>query len=132
MILLSSASGSAQEQVFRNVAVAEGARVRVGIHGNVSKECTPGALPEVKVVTPPKNGTLTVSSGKTKAGSLARCPSLEVPARGVFYQPKPRYSGPDEIVYEIRRSDGRKQSITIKLTVGGAPKPAAKEDGVEL
>lgn len=81
-VLLFPAAASAQEQIFRNVSVAQGARVRVGIHGNVSSECSPGPLPEIKVVTPPKYGTLAVSSGKTKAGTLKRCPQLEVPARG--------------------------------------------------
>lgn len=124
---------SAQEQIFRNLDVAQGARVRVGIHGNVSKECSAGPLPEIKVITALKNGTLAVNSGKTKAGTLARCPGLEVPARAVFYQANPRYNGPDEIVYELKRSDGRDQSITVKISVG-AGKPAGNrpQGGVDL
>ena len=133
-VLLSTAA-SAQEQVFRSVNVAQGASTRVGIHGNVSKECAAGPLPEIKIVTAPKNGTLTVNSGKSKAGALNRCPNLEVPARAVFYKANARYSGPDEVTYEVKRPDGRNQSVTVKITVGGAAgKPDAKrtEGGVDL
>ena len=70
-VLLFTGTAIAQEQLFRTLNVPQGARVRLGIHGNVSDTCTPGALPEIKVVTPPKNGTLAVNSGKTKPGSLA-------------------------------------------------------------
>jgi hypothetical protein len=125
---------AAQEQVFRTLNVSEGARVRLGIHGNVSKACEPGALPEIKIVTAPKNGTLAVSSGKTKAGALSRCPALEVPARAVFYQSNPRYTGADEVVYQLVRPNRPSQAITIKITVGGSAKPPAKrsEDSVDL
>jgi hypothetical protein len=132
--LLLAGSVSAQEQLFRNMNVSEGARVRLGMHGNVSKACESGALPEIKVVTAPKNGTLAVRSGKTKAGTLARCPALEVPARAVFYQANPRYTGADEVVYQLVRPNRPTQAITIKITVGGAAKPPEKrnEDGVDF
>ena len=71
----------AQDQSFRSADAQAGKPVRLGIHGNVSKECAAGALPEIKVVTPPKHGALSLKSGKSKAGELARCPKLEVPAK---------------------------------------------------
>ena len=45
--VLFSGAAASQEQVFRNVSVAQGASARVGIHGNVSKECAAGPLPEI-------------------------------------------------------------------------------------
>jgi hypothetical protein len=133
-MLVLAGDATAQEQLFRTLNVGLGARVRLGIHGNVSPTCEAGALPEIKVVTSPKNGSLAVTSGKTKAGALARCASLEVPARAVFYQPNPRYAGPDEVAYEITRPNRPAQTITIKIMVGGAAKPAPKNNnsGVEL
>jgi hypothetical protein len=127
--LLLAGPATAQEQLYRTVNVAQGARVRLGIHGNVSSTCEVGALPEIKVVTPPKNGSLAVSSGKTKAGALARCATLEVPAQAVFYQPNPRYSGSDEVAYQVTRADRPTQTITIRIMVGGAAKPARPDRG---
>jgi hypothetical protein len=107
----------AQDQSFRSADAQAGKPVRLGIHGNVSKDCTVGTLPEIKVVTPPKHGALSLKSGKTKAGELARCPKLEVPAKAVFYQSDPKYSGSDEVAYAVKGADGQVQTLTIKITV---------------
>ena len=124
---------SAQEKVFRNVEAAPGKEIRLALVGNVSKECTLGPKPVVKVLTPPKNGTLSIRSGKTKPGSLARCPNLEVPAEGLFYTANAKFSGTDEVVYGVTRSDGRNQLVTIRITVGQATKPKPEsQTGTEL
>lgn len=114
----------AQERLFRSVDAAAGTQVRLGMAGNVSPDCKPGPLPEVKVVTPPKNGQLAIRDGKTKPGSLSRCPTLEVPARGVFYQAKAKFNGSDEVAYEVRRPDGRVQVHTVRITVSEQAKPS--------
>jgi hypothetical protein len=128
-LLCTIAPASAQEKVFRSIEAAPGKEARLGLVGNVSKECTPGPRPQVKVVTPPKNGTLSIRSGKTKPGSLARCPNLEVPAEGVFYTANPSFNGTDEVVYSVTRSDGRNQLVTIRITVSGKAKPAPQSQG---
>src|SRR5215204_793229 len=107
----------AQDQVFRSADAQAGKPVRLGIHGNVSKECSTGALPEITVVTPPKHGALSLKSGKTKAGELARCPKLEVPAKAVFYQSDPKFSGSDEVAYAVTGTNGHVQTLTIEITV---------------
>ena len=107
----------AQDQTFRSADAQAGKPVRLGIHGNVSKECATGALPEIKVVTPPKHGALSLKSGKTKAGELARCPKLEVPAKAVFYQSDPKYSGLDEVAYAVKGANGQVRTLTIRITV---------------
>lgn len=121
-----------QEQLFRSMKATAGTQVRLGLIGNVTRECTPGPMPEVKVVTPPKNGTLAVRSGKSKAGSLKRCPDLEVSVQGVFYQANPNFSGTDEVVYEVKRPDGKTQTINTRIEVGTrqapGPKPRDTED----
>ena len=120
---------SAQERVFRSIEAAPGREVGLALIGNVSKECTPGPKPEVKIVTPPKSGTLAIRSGKTKPGRLARCPNLEVPAEGIFYTANPRFSGTDEVVYSVTRADGRNQMVTIRITVAERRKPGSQPQG---
>jgi hypothetical protein len=116
----------AQERLFRSVDAAPGKQIRLGLVGNVTPDCKIGAKPEVKVVSPPKHGVLAIRSGKTKPGSLARCPSLEVPAEGVFYQAPPKFSGSDEVVYQVTRPDGRNQVVTVKIGVRGAAEAGQK------
>jgi hypothetical protein len=82
------------DQLYRSAEATAGKTVRLGVLTNISREGTPGPLPEVKVTVPPKHGTLAIRCGKAKAGPLARCPNLEPPVQGVFYQSQIRYSGP--------------------------------------
>lgn len=123
-LLSVAGSAAAQERLFRSVDAPPGQQVRLGMAGNVSPDCKPGPLPEVKVLTLPKNGQLAIRDGKAKPGSLQRCPTLEVPARGVFYQARSGFKGTDEVAYEVRRPDGRVQVHTIQITVSGQAKPA--------
>ncbi|HEY8565560.1 MAG TPA: 4-aminobutyrate aminotransferase [Beijerinckiaceae bacterium] len=131
--LAATGAASAQEKLFRSLDVPTGKQARLGIYENVGKDCVAGPNPEVNVTTLPKNGTVAVRTGKTKAGALPRCPKLEVPAQGVFYQPSKGFTGADEVTYEVKRPDGRNQVITIKITVKNDAKPADKPSGgIEL
>ena len=67
------------------------------------------------MVTPPKHRALSLKSGKTKAGELARCPTLEALAKAVFYQSEPKYSGSDEGAYAVKGADGHVQTLAIKI-----------------
>ena len=39
--------------VYRSADAVAGKSERLGVYGNVQKDCTPGPLPTVRVVTPP-------------------------------------------------------------------------------
>lgn len=124
---------AAQEnKVYRSTEAVTGKSVRLGVYANVSKECTTGPLPEVKVVTPPKHGSLAVRTGNLKPGVVPRCPNLEIPAQGVFYQSNAKYTGADEVAYEVKHQNGRVQSLSVKITVTGAAKPGAKPPVIDL
>jgi hypothetical protein len=124
---------AAQEQVFRNTKAVAGKQTRVGIVGNVTQECTPGPMPEVKMITTPKNGTLAIRTGTLRAGSLKRCPELAVPVRVLFYQAYPTFSGTDELIYEVKHPTGKTQTITTKIDVGAAQTSApAADTGADL
>ena len=95
MLIAATGLARAQEQTFRPVKTTPGKLLRLGLVGNVTKECTPGPLPEIQVATQHSNGTLAIRSGKSKAGSLARYPNLEVPMQGIFYQANSGFTGTD-------------------------------------
>lgn len=125
-------AGAQENKVYRSADAVTGKSARLGVYANVSKECTTGPLPEIKVVTPPKHGSLSVKTGNLKPGAVPRCPNLEVPVQGVFYQSNPRFTGADEVAYEVKHQNGRVQSLTVKITVGGEAKPGAKPPVIDL
>ncbi len=133
LLVLVFGSALAQEQLFRTVKASAGKQTRLGVIGNVTKECTPGPMPEVKVVTAPKKGTLAIRTGKSKAGSLKRCPNLEVPLRGVFYEANASATGTDEVVYEVKRANRSTQTITANIEIGaGAGSSTPADDSADL
>ena len=79
---------------YRSADAVAGKSERLGVYGNVQKDCTSGPLPTVRVVTPPKHGELNVRSGTLKVGRITRCPKLAPKAQGIFYKANPGYKGP--------------------------------------
>jgi hypothetical protein len=130
--LLFAVPALAQDKTYRNAAAISGRPLRLAVFENVSPDCKPGPLPEINVTTPPKNGTLAVRSGKVKAGSLSRCPTLEVPRNGVFYQSKPGFKGADEVAFEVKRPDGRTHLVTYRIEVSEQPKRGTKPETTDL
>jgi len=124
----------AQTSVYRSVNAASGKSVRVRVVTNLKKDCTVGAPASIRVVTPPKNGSLVVKNGKLKTPADYRCPNVETPVQAVFYQSNPKYTGSDEVAFEVKTAEGPTQSISIKIHVGDKPAAAApkEKDGVDL
>ncbi|QRM35176.1 4-aminobutyrate aminotransferase [Microvirga sp. VF16] len=113
---------------YRSTDVVAGKSHRLGVYGNVQKDCTSGPLPTVRVVTSPKHGELNVRSGKLKAGRISRCPKLEATAQGIFYKPNPTYKGADEVSYEVKSASGKVESHIVRITVKDATPAEAKSN----
>ncbi|MBA1154634.1 4-aminobutyrate aminotransferase [Microvirga mediterraneensis] len=134
LVLSGTAALAQTNSSHRSEDVVVGKAHRLGVYGNVQKDCTPGPQPTIRVVAPPKHGELNVRSGKLKAGRISRCPKLEAPAQGVFYKPNSAYKGVDEVSYEVKSASGRVESHTIRITVKEAmpadsrPTPDADAD----
>ncbi|MFC4172906.1 4-aminobutyrate aminotransferase [Microvirga sp. GCM10011540] len=130
VLCLSSVAGHAQtNSVYRAADAVPGKTLRLGLYGSVKRDCSVGPAPEVRVLTPPKHGSLAVRSGKVKASRVRNCPNLEAPVQGVFYQPARGYTGPDEVRYEVKSAEGTIQAHTVRINVterGGA-KPQTEE-----
>src|SRR5215211_8618374 len=117
LILAATAAFGQSNNAYRSTDVVAGKPHRLGVYGNVQKDCTSGPLPTVRVITPPRHGELNVRSGKLKAGRISRCPNLEAAAQGIFYKAKPAYKGADEVSYEVRSASGKVESHTVRITV---------------
>jgi hypothetical protein len=126
LILSATAALSQSNNAYRSTDVVAGKPHRLGVYGNVQKDCTSGPLPTVRIVTLPKHGELNVRSGKLKVGRISRCPKLEATAQGVFYKPNSAYKGADEVSYEVKSASGKVENHTVKITVKEATSADAK------
>jgi hypothetical protein len=126
LVLPGVAALAQTNSAHRSTDVVAGKSHRLGVYGNVQKDCTSGPLPTVRVVTPPKHGELNVRSGKLKAGRISNCPKLEATAQGVFYKPSSTYKGADEVSYEVKSASGKVESHTVRITVKDATASDAK------
>lgn len=121
---------AAQTTVTRAVTVQTGKTVRLAIAPNLKRDCSTGPMPEVKITTAPKNGSLITRAGKLTTPAKYRCPSKEAGVQGVFYQPNAGFTGADEVAFVIKTTDGATDAITVKITVGGSA--PAKPDATDL
>lgn len=127
-----AAPASAQTGIFRSASVEKGKTLRVAVVTALKKDCSVGQVGSVRVITPPKNGQLAVRAGKLKTPASFRCPNVETPVQGLFYQAKPNFSGTDEVSYETKTPDGATETFTYKITVTDKPgAPAPAKDGVQ-
>ncbi|WP_114943032.1 4-aminobutyrate aminotransferase [Microvirga calopogonii] len=126
VLILPGAALAQTNSAYRSADAVAGKSHRLGVYGNVQKDCTSGPLPTVRVVTPPKHGELNVRSGKLKAGRISRCPKLEATAQGIFYKSNPAYTGADEVSYEVKSASGKVESHTVRITVKEAAPADAK------
>ncbi|CAO4165317.1 MULTISPECIES: hypothetical protein [Methylorubrum] len=113
----------AQTTVTRSETVPAGKQARLVIVPNLKKDCSTGPMPEIKVTTPPKSGSLITKAGKLKTPAKYRCPNKDAEVQAIFYQPNSGYTGPDGVVVEIKNSDGEVEKRDIRITVGKDDKP---------
>jgi len=127
----------AQTTVTRSETVPAGKQARLVIVPNLKKDCSSGPMPEIKVVTPPKSGSLITKAGKLKTPAKYRCPNKDAEVQAIFYQPNSGYTGSDGVVVEIKNSDGEVEKRDIRITVdksdkaGDKPKDE-KKNGTDL
>ena len=119
---------SAQTSVTRSETVPAGKQARLVIVPNLKKDCSAGPMPEIKVTTAPKFGSLITKSGKLKTPAKYRCPNKDTEAQAIFYQPNGGYTGPDAVVVEIKNSDGEIEKRDIRITVEAAKADDKKDD----
>jgi hypothetical protein len=121
--IASAAPGLAQEKFWRTVQVPAGATARLGSFSNLKPDCSPGPLPEIKVVTPAKTGVIAVRRRQGKLGPATRCPNADATAQIVSYQAKPT-PGQDEVAFQVTLPNGKVVLHTVVISVTEAPGPA--------
>ncbi len=122
----------AQTSSYRTAAAQTGKPTRLWTVTAIRKDCTVGDIGGVKVVSPPKNGTLSLSRGKLKSPASFRCPNLETPVELVIYVPKAKFTGQDEVSFETKSADGTVEKHTFRIEVSDKPVAPKKPDQTDL
>ena len=103
--------------VSRTVTGQAGRDLRIAVFASLRPDCTPGALPTIRLSEEPKHGKVTVKSGKVRTTNLQKCLAAEVPAFVVFYRSSPDFEGQDQVALDVVSGDKRQiQRITINVT----------------
>ena len=121
--------------VERTARGATGKSFQVGVYLNVQPDCTSGALPTIRMITPPANGVVSIKRGKISATNYKQCLALEVPGFIAFYQSKADFAGTDIATLEIKYPVGRTEVQRITIDVGGpltAPATRAAPAGQKI
>jgi hypothetical protein len=96
--------------------------VQIDFYATANKNCTPAPPPTVRMVEPPKLGTLTVRRGELTT-NLAGCPGLKTPAQVVLYRARAGYSGTDHVMYQVTSANGEVALYDVTIEVKEAAKP---------
>jgi hypothetical protein len=132
MASLMAAPSVAQNANYTSVEATSDKPVQLSYHASAHKNCTPAALPTIRVIEAPKSGTLTVRGAVLKTDKVAGCPGLKTPAQVVFYLARPGYTGPDHVKYEVTSENGEVGAYDVTIGVKAAPhqRPALGDAGV--
>src|SRR5215213_1314809 len=103
--------------------------VRLSVHFTLKQDCSAQPAPDIRVVTPPANGTLSVRVATARAPQAGQCRNIETPARVVFYQSHQGYTGPDQVVVELKKANGSTETQSVAITVEPAKRPAPQKPG---
>jgi hypothetical protein len=110
-----------QDSTYRSVAVVTGRPARLSLHFNLNKDCSPAGPPKIRVIAPPRHGTLSIRSGTARAERVRNCEKVQTPVRLVLYASNPGYIGDDQVTYEVTRADGITESLVVAIIVRAAP-----------
>jgi hypothetical protein len=111
---------------YTSIDVVSEKQTRLGYHASIKKDCAPAPLPQVRVLTPPKFGTLSVRHAILTTGPTHACPNVKTEAYVIYYQSRPGYTGSDQVVYQITSLNGEVSNYNIVLDVK-KPLEAGKE-----
>jgi hypothetical protein len=105
--------------ISREVKVAPGAEVRVGVYTSVRADCTAGQLPAIRLTVAPEQGAVSVRRATLKATNLKQCLATEVPAFVAFYRADSSLRSEDQFDLEVSFSGGRKQTQHFHVSISG-------------
>jgi len=99
-----------------------GNEVRLAAMNTVQSDCSPGPIPDVRVITPPTGGKhrleeITIPIDRKPDNSRAHCNGKPVQAFGVFYKSNDGFTGRDKIVLDVDFKSGTVRRFVYDISV---------------
>ena len=116
------AVGVARSELTYNREVFSDSETRIAAMNWVNSDCSSGALPTLRFVTSPKNGTTrteetTIPIDRPASDARASCNGKPVRALAIFYKPNAGYTGADNVVVDVDFHMGGVRRLIYKITV---------------
>jgi membrane protease YdiL (CAAX protease family) len=102
--------------------VFSGNEARIADMNYVNADCSPGPVPDTRVFTAPKNGSVrlektTIPVDRKAGDPRANCNGKPVQAMSVFYRSRGAFTGTDSVVLDVDFLDGTVNRYDIKINV---------------
>jgi hypothetical protein len=120
LLCVATAASAQTSSLDREVKVAPGREVRVGIYTSMRADCTAGPLPAIRLSVAPEHGTVTVRRATLKATNVKQCLAAELPAFVAFYRPKADSGNDDRFELEVSFAAGHKQIQRFHVTMSSS------------
>lgn len=99
-----------------------GKTVQIGFFGSANKkECAPVHAPTIRVIEPPKAGTLMVRHGEVAADKVGSCAPFKVPVQVVLYTAGRGDADADRVIYEVTSATGQVDTYQITINIKNRP-----------
>jgi hypothetical protein len=121
VVSIAALAQSAPTSNYTSIEASPAKPVQLGYYASAHKDCTPEALPTVRIIEAPKSGLLTVKRAVLTTDKVAGCPAVKVPAQVVFYHARAGYTGPDHLNYEGTSESGEVDTYDVTITVKAPP-----------
>jgi len=113
-------TGPAQQRVARSVL--KGNETRLAAPNYLNADCSSGPVPDLRIVSAPKNGAYrteetSVPAERPAGNSRAACNGKPVNAVAIYYKPKDEFAGDDEMVVDVDFKDGNVRRFVYAITV---------------
>jgi hypothetical protein len=115
----------AQTTDYTSFDAMPGKPIEIGNYAAVGRTCSAGAPPTIKVVEPPREGTLRVRTGE-RVYTVANCPPVKLQAQVVTYQARDGAAGTDHVVYDIVGANGQVSTKDVTIRLHDAPRPVPR------
>jgi hypothetical protein len=116
------ATGAAHGEDIRAHSMFTGNEVQILEPNSLNLDCTAGHHPDVRVTTPPSNGTVRTEDSmliinRTAGDSRAHCNGKRINAVSVLYKSKEGFVGLDKVVLLVDFHTGSLSEFTVLVDV---------------
>lgn len=121
-LLAAALTGTAHAQQLRAVSMLSGNETIVLRPHFLKPDCTAGALPDVRVVSTPQNGSVrfekaTITINAPAGAPRAKCNGKEIDAIGVVYRANDGFVGVERIVMKADFHNGNVSEMIVLVDV---------------